>query len=182
MEQEPGERLIPTGRQVDLVQRSFACLAAHGQLFGCVFYERMFEQNPNIRHLFKNDEAAQAAKFMDMIATLVAGLPRMEQLKPAVRHLGLRHLHYGVRSRDYAAFGKALIWTLEHFLKVGFDSETRAAWIVFYDSLVGLMCDPGNRPAETVPTEGVGHAVAKPTATGGLRPMTANDRSSGAEN
>lgn len=150
-----------TARQVDLVQESFAQLEGHGQLFGCAFYERMFGRNPNIRHLFKGDEEAQAAKFMEMIATLVAGLARIEQLKPAVRHLGLRHVHYGVRPHDYPVFGEALIWTLERFLGPAFDRETREAWTAFYDTLVALMARPAlaKRGAKEEPL------LAAPTVT-----------------
>ena len=131
-----------TARQVDLVQESFVQLQGHGSLFGRAFYERMFERNPNIRHLFKGDEEAQAAKFVEMIATLVAGLNRIEQLKPAVHHLGLRHVHYGVRPHDYPVFGEALIWTLERFLGPALDRETREAWTAFYDTLVEQMAGP----------------------------------------
>lgn len=142
-----------TARQVDLVQETFAQLAAHGPLFGRAFYARMFERNPNVRHLFKGDEEAQAAKFSEMIGTLVAGLARMDQLKPAVRHLGLRHVHYGVRPQDYPDFGEALIWTLERFLGPAFDQETREAWTVFYDSLVELMSGMGDDATERAPAK-----------------------------
>ncbi len=52
-------------------------------------------------------------KLMNMIAAAVRGLNNLAGLLPVLQNLGRRHAGYGVKEKDYATVGQALIWTLE---------------------------------------------------------------------
>jgi len=126
-----------TPQDIEAVQRSYAKLDEHRELFAQVFYERLFATNPNIALMFDRNLMEQAERFRVMLFTVVYGINRAEELKPALRSLGQRHIGYGVRAADYAAFEDALIWALQHFLNDAFDANLRRAWKAFY----GFVCE-----------------------------------------
>jgi hemoglobin-like flavoprotein len=125
--------------QQDLVRTTFAKLAMMPEVAGALFYERLFELNPELRPLFKNDMRIQGVKLMTMLAMVVYNLHEPGQVLPAIRELGVRHVGYGVRLADYDALREALLWTIEQALGEDFKPAVRAAWAVCYDELAGEM-------------------------------------------
>ena len=128
-----------TEDEVALVRGSFASLQPDLTLFARAFYIQLFADYPNVRLMFSGNQWEQERKLAMMLVTMVKGLERLAEIKPAVRALGQRHAHYGVRPVDYAAFGRALMVTLEVFLKDAFSPEVRGAWAAFYRLITGLM-------------------------------------------
>jgi hemoglobin-like flavoprotein len=63
----------------------------------------------------------------------------LEELVPAVQDLGVRHVGYGVKDKDYDTVGEALIWTLQQGLGEGFTPEVQEAWIAVYGVLSDTM-------------------------------------------
>jgi hemoglobin-like flavoprotein len=81
----------------------------------------------------------QGRKLMQMLTVAVRGLDRLDELVPAVRALGERHVRYGVRDEHYATVGSALLWTLELGLDEAFTPEVREAWAAVYTVLADTM-------------------------------------------
>lgn len=128
-----------TPEQKVLVQKSFEKVQPIADVAAQLFYNRLFEFDPALRHLFKGDMKEQGQKLMNMLQIAVRGLDRMEQLVPAVSALGQRHASYNVKPEHYTTVGSALIWTLEQGLGEDFTPETREAWITVYEVLTGVM-------------------------------------------
>ena len=76
---------------------------------------------------------------MKMLAFAVDGLPRIEEIVPAVEDMGRRHAGYGVKDAHYSAVGSALLWTLEQSLGSGFTPEVKEAWTAAYGILAATM-------------------------------------------
>ena len=74
-----------------------------------LFYDKLFELDPALRVLFRNDMTVQGEKLMQIIDVAVNGLNRLEQVIPVVQELGRRHRSYGVESRHFGLVGIALI-------------------------------------------------------------------------
>ena len=100
---------------------------------------RLFDLDPDLSRLFKNDLDEQSRKLMQMIGVAVKGLDRPEELLPAVEALGRRHVAYGVQERHYATVGAALLWTLDRGLGAAFTPEVKEAWRVVYNLLADTM-------------------------------------------
>lgn len=128
-----------TPEQKELVQESFQKVLPISETAAKLFYSRLFELDPSLKDLFKEDMEEQGKKLMKMIATAVYGLDRLEEIVPAVEDLGKRHVNYGVRDQDYETVGEALIWTLQQGLDDGFTPEIKDAWIAVYGLLAGTM-------------------------------------------
>ncbi len=132
------ERSLTPG-EIAAVRQSFERLQPELALFARAFYIQLFNDYPNVRLMFSGNQWEQERKLAMMLVTMVKGIDRLGEIKPAVRALGQRHAQYGVRPVDYAAFGRALMVTLEIFLKEALSPEVRAAWAAFYRLITGLM-------------------------------------------
>jgi hemoglobin-like flavoprotein len=122
-----------------MVQTTFAKVAPIADEAAALFYGRLFELDPSLRPLFKTDLKEQGRKLMRMIGMAVHGLDRLDELVPAVRQLGTRHMGYGVRDEHYDTVAAALVWTLEQGLGSDFTPEVRDAWVAVYAVLASTM-------------------------------------------
>jgi serine/threonine protein kinase/hemoglobin-like flavoprotein/ferredoxin len=128
---------------VFLVQSTFELLAPRADEFGSAFYERVFELYPPAQGLFANtDMVTQRAMLIDMLAKVVKGFDRVEELLPEVRELGRRHISYGVLPVHYKYVGRALLDTLEEILGEHFTPEVHVAWMEVYGILARTMIEP----------------------------------------
>ena len=125
--------------QQEIVRTTFAKLAVMPEVAGALFYQRLFDLNPEVRPLFKNDMRIQGVKLMTMLAMVVFNLHEPGRVLPAIRDLGVRHIGYGVKLEDYDALLEALLWALEQALGEDFTPAVRDAWAVCYDELAGEM-------------------------------------------
>jgi hemoglobin-like flavoprotein len=121
------------------VRVSFALVVPIKEAAADLFYNRLFEIAPQVRALFPDDLAEQKRKLMAMIATAVGGLHNLENLVPAVKALGARHVGYGAKAEHYAVVGEALLWTLERGLGEAFTPEVRHSWTKVYGTLAAVM-------------------------------------------
>ena len=128
-----------TNTQKTLVQESFAAVLPIADDAAALFYRRLFELDPSLERMFKNDMGEQRRKLMQMLTAAVKGLDRLEQLVPVVEELGRRHARYGVADAHYDTVGAALLWTLEKGLGYAFTPEVKDAWVTVYGVLAGTM-------------------------------------------
>lgn len=136
-----------TPQQIELVQSSFAKVAPAADDVAVIFYNRLFELDPDLRPLFKGDMQEQGAKLMKMIGMAVNSLNDLGSIVPAVQNLGKRHVDYGVKDADYDTVGAALLWTLEQGLGDDFTPECKEAWTLTYTTLADTMKAAANEQA-----------------------------------
>ncbi|HSD36790.1 MAG TPA: globin family protein [Rhodocyclaceae bacterium] len=126
-------------QQVSLVQTSWQKVVPIADTAAGLFYARLFELDPELKHLFKSDLSEQGRKLTTMLNTVVAKLDSLGDIVPAVQDLGRRHVAYGVESHQYDTVGAALLWTLDKGLGEAFTAEVKEAWTVAYTTLAGAM-------------------------------------------
>jgi hemoglobin-like flavoprotein len=136
-----------TPHQVQIVQESFVKVLPIAPAAAEMFYARLFEIDPNLKRLFKNDMKEQGRMLMAMIGGAVRGLGNPTPLIPVLKDLGARHVRYGVEERHYDTVGEALIWTLQKGLGDAFTDELCDAWVAAYQLLAGVM-QQGAREAQ----------------------------------
>ncbi len=139
-----------TPGQVHLIRKSFAELSRHDHVAALVFYRRLFEIDPALRPLFKNDIEEQSRKLLDMLGVLIAMLERPMGLEMELKAMGARHAGYGVRDEHYATVGRALLDMLAEVLDTRFTPETRAAWTALYQAVETLMKEGAVQAGVTV--------------------------------
>ncbi len=135
---DESEQPIST-EEIALVKDSFAQVVPIAEGAAALFYQKLFELDPDLKPLFKGDMKEQGRKLMKMIGTAVNGLDRLDEIVPAVEDLGKRHVGYGVKEKDYDTVAEALLWTLKHGLGDAFVPETEKAWVKVYTLLATTM-------------------------------------------
>ncbi len=128
-----------TPEDIALVQGSWKSVVPIKEAAVEMFYGRLFELDPALRPLFKNDMKEQGAKLAAMLNTVVGGLTKLDVIVPAAQALAKRHTGYGVKPKDYETVGAALIWTLRRGLGPAFTPEVEAAWVRTYGVLSATM-------------------------------------------
>ena len=130
-----------TPEQKVLVQESWAKVMPIKETAADLFYNRLFEQYPEVQPYFKGDMKEQGKKLMMMINTAVGGLNNLDELIEPVKALGKKHVDYGVKKEDYDKVGASLLWTLEQGLKDDFTPEVKEAWATTYGTLASVMIE-----------------------------------------
>ena len=128
-----------TPEQVNLIKTSWAKVTPISEVAADIFYNKLFELDPELKSLFKGNMKDQGRKLMAMINTAVNGLDNLEAIVPAVEDLGKRHVGYGVKDKDYDTVGTALISTLEVGLDKAFTDDVKDAWVTVYTVLATTM-------------------------------------------
>ena len=100
----------------ELVQQSFAQILPIAEQVADLFYDRLFQLDPDLRPLFKSDMVEQQKKLIQTLEIAVQELNNLSVLIPVLQRLAIRHVDYGVRNEHYDTVGEALIWTLEQGL------------------------------------------------------------------
>jgi hemoglobin-like flavoprotein len=128
-----------TAQQISLVQKSFAKVALISPQISEIFYHKLFDLDPKLKPLFKDNMSEQQEMLMAMLATAVGLLKNQNKLTFILQDLAKRHLHYGVKPEHYILAGSALLYTLEAGLHDDFTDETRDAWIATYRLMSEIM-------------------------------------------
>lgn len=71
--------------KVQLVQSSFASVVPIAEQAAELFYNRLFELDPNLRALFKGDMKKQQRKVMDALGVAVQGFSKPEEMVPTIQ-------------------------------------------------------------------------------------------------
>ncbi|MEK6749407.1 MAG: globin family protein [Pseudomonadota bacterium] len=128
-----------TQRQVTLIKESFAKVEPIADQAAKIFYKKLFEYDPALRRLFKNDMQEQGRKLMAVLKVAVSSLTNLEALVPTLHKLADRHLEYGVKVEDYTPVGNALLFALKQGLGTAFTPELRQAWIEVFQLVANTM-------------------------------------------
>ena len=106
---------------------------------GGLFYNRLFEIAPQLKHMFRNPMPEQSKKLLAMINYVISKLNKLEDILDEVAKLARRHVSYGVKPDHYTIVGEALLWTLEKGLADNWNSEVKEAWTDCYHILSSAM-------------------------------------------
>lgn len=130
-----------TEAQITLVKDSWAQVVPISDKAAELFYGKLFELDPALRPLFKDDMSEQRKKLMATIGVAVSRLTDLDGLVPVLQDLGRRHVEYRVKPEHYETVGQALLWTLGQGLGDAFTAECEEAWTATYGLMSKTMID-----------------------------------------
>ena len=159
-----------TPDHIALVQETFKSVAEISEQAAELFYNRLFEIDPALKALFKNDLKEQGRLLMAMIATAVNGLNDLDAIVPAVQDLGGRHAGYGVKDSDYDTVAEALLWTLDQGLGDAYTPEVATAWTAVYTVLADTMKAAASEAAPAPEPDPAPEPTPAPVAPAATKP------------
>src|SRR5262245_1627811 len=130
-----------TNRQIELIENSWDFVLMNNTEAGMIFYNKLFELDPSLRQLFKEDIKSQSQKLVSLITFAVHKLNNLDEIMNDVKALGARHRGYRVKPDHYAKVGEALLITLELGSGSNWNEECREAWISLYSTLSKIMIE-----------------------------------------
>jgi len=130
-----------TPGEADTVQTTWRAVLPVGGTFAELFYGRLFAVDPALKKLFRDDPIEQGRNLTAMLSVVAANVDKPERITLALRHLGRRHVTYGIKPRDFASFEDALLFALEHALIDVFTPEVKAAWQAAYALVSSAMLE-----------------------------------------
>jgi hemoglobin-like flavoprotein len=128
-----------TAQQAQAVQLSWEYIIMNVDDAGLLFYDRLFQSNPELKPLFKGNMEEQAQKLVDLITFAVSKLNNLGEIVDDVKALGKRHKGYNVTPEHYNMVAVVLLWTLEQGLGNQWTEELKEAWVQVYTTLASVM-------------------------------------------
>jgi nitric oxide dioxygenase len=128
-----------THKQIMLVEDSWDFIILNTSEAGKIFYNKLFELDPSLQSLFKEDIESQSRKLVSMITFVVHKLNNLDEVINDVIALGKRHAGYKVKKEYYTTVASALLWTLEKALQDRWNEEMKGAWVEVYTILSQTM-------------------------------------------
>jgi len=120
-----------TPGQADLVRSTFAIAASRvpdGETLASLFYARLFERHPEMRHLFSEDITLQAQRMVDTLASMVENVDQPDVLAGMLIPLGRRHGPYGAAARQFEPVIAAIGSVVAEGCGADWSPEAAQAW------------------------------------------------------
>ncbi|AJJ12730.1 globin family protein [Yersinia rohdei] len=121
------------------VQSTIPLLAATGPKLTAHFYDRMFEHNPELKHIFNMSNQIngdQREALFNAICAYAANLENLAALLPAVEKIAQKHTSLNIQPEHYSIVGHHLICTLDEMFSPG--QEVLDAWAKAYGVLADV--------------------------------------------
>lgn len=138
------------------VQRSHEALTARAGDLTTRFYERLFEAEPRVRHLFPADLTRLRAHFEAALALVIRNLDDVNVLTESLRDLGVQHVHWGAQPDHYFIVQKALVGAIRELSGDGWSDALDQDWRDAIGTVAALMLE--------------GAAIKTATAAEAIRP------------
>lgn len=134
-------------QQIQLVKETWSYVIVKFDEAGELFYSRLFEVAPGVRHMFKGEMKEQARKLMNMVTYVIAKLDKLDTIVDEIKGLAQRHNKYGAMPEHYAVVGECLIYTLKTGLGSRWNDEVEGAWLAVCGVLSDAMIEGQKSPA-----------------------------------
>ncbi|AOF15908.1 TPA: NO-inducible flavohemoprotein [Yersinia enterocolitica] len=121
------------------VKSTIPLLAATGPKLTAHFYDRMFEHNPELKHIFNMSNqfnGDQREALFNAICAYAANLENLAALLPAVERIAQKHTSLNIKPEHYSVVGHHLISTLDEMFSPG--QEVLDAWAKAYGVLADV--------------------------------------------
>lgn len=126
--------------EIDILRDSWRAILDVGEIFPRVFYEVLFDVQPEARALFPIDMRDQRKKLMATLASLVHAARDLDAALPILRRLGADHVRYGAGPDHYPAVGFSLLFTAHHLVP-SWTPEIAEVWADTYGTVSGVMIE-----------------------------------------
>lgn len=122
-----GQRSL--GFDVRLIRDSFNLLAPHGEELVRKFYDRLFEQFPQVQPMFENTtQQEQEKKLLSALGLVVSSLEKGEFPAETLQRLGAKHQDYGALPAHYDAVAQVLLSVMQDMAGPAWTASIAQAW------------------------------------------------------
>ncbi|WP_438971004.1 NO-inducible flavohemoprotein [Methylophaga sp.] len=124
-----------------VIQSTLPILQQHGESLTSLFYQRMFENNPEVKPFFNQahqERGTQQRALAGAICAYAEHINSPEKLNDAVELIAQKHASLGIKPEHYPIVGKNLIAAIRELLGDAATEEIVAAWSDAYGVLADI--------------------------------------------
>ncbi|MGE8688717.1 MAG: NO-inducible flavohemoprotein [Achromobacter sp.] len=125
-----------------LVKGTAPVLKTHGVALTRHFYARMFQHNPELKHVFNQGHQAGGEQQQALAGAVAAYAEHIDDpsvLMPVVTRIVHKHVSLGIRPEHYPIVGKHLLASIREVLGEAATDELVDAWAAAYGQLADLL-------------------------------------------
>ncbi|VAW74382.1 Methyl-accepting chemotaxis protein I (serine chemoreceptor protein) [hydrothermal vent metagenome] len=128
------------GLNVALLEKSFKALAPKGKALVERFYEKLFDEYPQVQPMFGGtDIKRQQSKLLSALVLVVNNLRNPEALAKALGELGAKHQAYGAEPAHFAVVKEVLLSVMKEFSGRKWTAKVNSAWDQAIDAVAEIM-------------------------------------------
>lgn len=131
-----------TENQIALIKATVPVLRENGVLLTSYFYNRMFQHNPELKHVFNMGNQQSGKQQTALAMAVLAYAENIENpsvLLGVVDHIGHKHTSLDIRPEHYQIVGNHLISSIKEVLGDAATDELLEAWTLAYSQLADIM-------------------------------------------
>ena len=131
-----------TEKQIKLIKGTIPVLKENGILLTKYFYDRMFNHNPELKHIFNMGNQKSGKQQTALAMAVLAYAENIENpsvLLNVVDHIGHKHTSLDIRPEHYQIVGNHLISSIKEVLAEAATNELLEAWNIAYNQLADIM-------------------------------------------
>ena len=128
-------------KTIDIIKSTVPALREHGVEITKTFYNRMFENNPEIKAMFNMDkqESGEQPKALAMAVLAAAqNIDNLEAILPAVQKMCRAHVNSNVKPEHYPIIGENLLAAIKEVLGDAASEEVLNAWAEAYEVIAEI--------------------------------------------
>jgi len=126
---------------VKVIKSTLPILQQHGETLTTLFYQRLFENNPEVKPFFNPSHQQQGSQQRALAAAICAYAEHIEtpeKLADAVELIAQKHVSLGIQAEHYPIVGENLLAAIKELLGDAATDEVIDAWAEAYTALVGI--------------------------------------------
>lgn len=127
-----------------VIKSTIPLLEAHGLEITSVFYTKLFEKNPELKHIFNSSnqrDASQSRALSDAVLAYAKNIDNVELLLPAVKRIANKHASIGIQDHHYPLVGASLVEAIQEVLALDSDHPALSAWAEAYGLLANVFIE-----------------------------------------
>jgi nitric oxide dioxygenase len=133
-----------TKNQRDIVKSCVPALKAHGLALTKNFYARMFEANPELKHLFNMSHQATGEQQQALALAVLGYAEHIDDtsvLAPVINMVTDKHVSIGIRAEHYPIVGRHLLAAIADVMGDVATDEVVEAWAAAYGQLADALIE-----------------------------------------
>lgn len=126
---------------VNIIKATLPILQQHGEALTTLFYERMFENNPEVKPYFNQahqQSGSQQRALAGAICAYAEHIDQPEKLASAVELIAQKHASLGIKEEHYPIVGENLLAAIKTLLGDAATDDIIDAWAEAYTSLMAI--------------------------------------------
>lgn len=131
-------------KTMEIIKSTVPVLQEHGLAITTHFYQRMFENNPEVQAFFDMDKQISGEQPKALAMTVLAAAQNIDNLAvllPVVERIGKRHVALNICPEHYPIVGANLLLAIKEVLGDAATDEIITAWGQAYEVIAAIFID-----------------------------------------